>query len=112
MFVRPSVLAVAAVAAGLATASLAAAPAAEEVSSVEVQYQDLNLDHSAGQAALDRRIAYAARQVCGDYMPIELKWRELSRSCQREVIAAAAPQRDAAVGGQRYAALRVSRAAN
>jgi UrcA family protein len=113
MSVRSSVLAVAAVAAGLATVSFAAVPAAAgQLDAVEVQYQDLNLANDAGRAALDSRISAAARQVCGDYMPTELKWREMARACQRDVIASAAPQRNALVGGQRYAALRVSRAAN
>jgi UrcA family protein len=113
MSVRSSVLAVAAVAAGLATVAFAAAPAvAGELDSVQVQYQDLNLSHASGRAALDRRISAAARQLCGDYMPIELKWRELSRVCQQDVIATVAPQRNALLSGQSYAALRVSRAAN
>jgi len=112
MSVRSS-LAVAAVAAGLATVAFAAAPAAAgELESVQVQYQDLNLSHASGRATLDRRISSAARRLCGDYMPIELKWRELSRACQQEVIASTAPQRDALLSGQSYAALRVSRAAN
>lgn len=113
MSVRSSILAVAAAAAGLATVSLGASPAfAGQLESVEVQYQDLNLANSAGRATLDRRIAAAARQVCGEYLTVELKWAEIARACQNDVIAAAAPQRDALVGGQRYAAVRVSRAAN
>ena len=113
MSVRSSVLAVAAVAAGLATAAFAAAPAAAgELDAVQVQYQDLNLSHASGRATLDRRISAAARQLCGDYMLTELKWREMSRVCQQDVIASAAPQRNALLSGQSYAALRVSRAAN
>ena len=113
MSVRSSILAVAAVAAGLATVSLGAAPAvAGELEAVEVQYQDLNLAHASGQAALDRRISAAARQVCGECLTIELKWRDMARACQNDVIAQTAPQRNALVSGQRYAALRVSRAAN
>jgi UrcA family protein len=112
MSVRSSILAVAAVAAGLATVTAAAPAVAGQLASVEVEYQDLNLTNAAGQASLDRRIASAARELCGDYMPVELKWRELSRACQAEVIASAAPQRNALVAGERYAALRVSRAAN
>ena len=113
MSVRSSILAVAAVAAGLATVSLGAAPAvAGQLESAEVQYQDLNLANASGRATLDRRISAAARQVCGEYLTIELKWREMARACQNDVIASAAPQRNALVSGQRTAALRVSRAAN
>ena len=54
MSVRSSILAVAAVAAGLATVSLGAAPAvAGELEAVEVQYQDLNLAHASGQEPLN-----------------------------------------------------------
>jgi UrcA family protein len=113
MSVRSSILAVAAIAAGFATIGLGAAPAvAGQLDAVMVRHQDLNLANSAGQAALDRRIAAAARRVCGDYLLVELKWNEMSRLCRQEVIASAASQRDALVGGQRYAAVRVSRAAN
>ena len=113
MSVRSSILAVAAVAAGLATLSLGAAPAvAGQLETVEVKYQDLNLAHASGQAILDRRISAAARRVCGEFLNIELEWRQMSRACQNDVIASAAPQRNALISGQRYAALRVSRAAN
>ena len=52
----------------MAAAALAAAPAAaQEANAAEtlVVYGDLNIGHSAGRAALDRRIRAAARQVCG-----------------------------------------------
>jgi UrcA family protein len=113
MSVRSSILAVAAVAAGFATIGLGAAPAAAgQLDAVLVPHQDLNLANPAGQATLDRRISAAARQVCGDYLLIELKWNEMARACRQEVIASAASQRNALVGGQRHAAMRVSRAAN
>ena len=113
MFVRP-ILAAAAVTAALATTALAAGPVAAQTvsSSLPVAVSDLNLATSAGRQTLDGRIAYAARQLCGDYSHLELKWAAMSRSCQAEVIAATQPQRDALVGGQRFASLRVSRAAN
>lgn len=112
MFVRP-ILAAAAVAAALAATSLAAGPAvAQSITTLPVAVSDLNLATTAGRQTLDGRIAYAARQLCGDYSHLELKWNAMSRSCQAEVIAAARPQRDALVGGQRFASIRVSRAAN
>ena len=112
MFVRP-ILAAAAVTAALAATGLAAVPAvAQSISSLPVAVSDLNLATNAGRETLDGRIAYAARQLCGDYSHLELKWAAMSRSCQAEVIASAQPQRNALVGGERFASLRVSRAAN
>jgi UrcA family protein len=54
---------IAALALGLVAAG---APAAAETgASVAVPYADLNLTSEAGRAALDRRLARAATQVCG-----------------------------------------------
>ena len=112
MLVRP-ILAAAAAVAALAATGLAAGPAvAQSNATLPVAVGDLNLSTTAGRQALDGRIAYAARQLCGDYSHLELKWAAMSRSCQVEVIASAQPERDALVGGQRLASLRVSRAAN
>lgn len=112
MFVRP-ILAAAAATAALVATTLAAGPAfAQSISTVPVAVSDLNLATSAGRDTLDGRIAYAARQLCGNYSHLELKGAAESRSCQAEVIAAAQAQRNALVGGQRFASLRVSRAAN
>lgn len=51
-----------------ATAAMAVTPAAaapEEVRQISVQYDDLNLASVKGQKALERRLAAAAREVCG-----------------------------------------------
>lgn len=45
--------------------ALPTVPAAAQSQTVEVPYADLNLSTPEGQAALDRRIDKAARQVCG-----------------------------------------------
>jgi UrcA family protein len=120
MFVRSTSLAAAAVAAGLLTLGLAAAPAvAQPVETVLVSYADLDLASQIGRQRLDRRIAYAAEQVCGGYSPVELRWAAAVRACQFETIADVAPQRDAAIGlrgtvrvSSADRVLRVSRAAN
>jgi len=120
MFVRSTSLASAAVAAGLLTLGLAASPAvAQPVETVLVSYADLDLASQIGRQRLDRRIAYAAEQVCGSFSPIELRWAAAVRSCQFETIADVAPQRDAAIGlhgtvrvSSADRVLRVSRAAN
>lgn len=53
-------------AAALAAAATIATPAiaADEGESISVRYNDLNLATAEGQAALERRIDNAARQVC------------------------------------------------
>ena len=115
MLSRP-VLALAASAAAFLAVGAAISPASAQSTpeAVSISYADLNLASDAGRTAFDNRIAYAARQVCGDYHHTELKWAAMSRTCQAEVIAAAQPSRDALVANQdRYAATRfvVSRAA-
>lgn len=49
---------------GLALAALAT-PAAAQTISIDVSYADLDLTSPQGQAALDRRIDSAAREICG-----------------------------------------------
>lgn len=96
----------------LLNTGLAAAPAAAQaVDSVTVGYADLNLANAAGRAVLDRRIAHAARQVCGQFAPIELRRNSLSRACQADAIASAEAQRSAIVFASNNANARVSRTA-
>lgn len=114
MLSRPVLALAASAAAFLATAAVSPAIAQSAPDTVSISYADLNLASEAGRATFDNRLAYAARQVCGDYHHTELKWAAMSRTCQAEVIAAAQPSRDALVANQdRYAANRflVSRAA-
>ena len=110
MSVRSSLLAAAAVAASLATLGVAAAPAvaAEATESVTVSYADLNLTNDAGRAVLDRRIASAAAQLCGDHRVLELRWANAVEACRDATIDSAQAQRDAAV---RYGTVEVSEAA-
>ena len=112
MSVRKTLIAVAAVTAALASTTVAVAPAAAQtIEVVQVAYGDLNLATASGRASLDGRIAYAARQLCGDYSHLELKFAAQSRDCQQSVIASAQEQ-IAAAPGERFASLRVSRAAS
>jgi UrcA family protein len=109
MFVRSTFLALAALA---ATAS--AAPAiAQSSDSVAVGYGDLNLSSPAGREAFERRVGAAARQVCGEYQPLELKMIALSRACRARALAAGQAQfgQSLAAGGAQSANLNVSRAA-
>ena len=120
MFVRSTSLAAAAVAAGLLSLGFAAAPAmAQPVDTVLVSYADLDLASQIGRERLDRRIAGAAEQLCGEYDAVQLRWAAAVRACQSETIADTLSQRDAAIGlrgtvrvSSADRVLRVSRAAN
>ena len=107
MNLRKPLFAAAALAAAYVNTSAALSPAAaQDADGVAVSYADLNLASPAGRAVLDRRIAAAARQVCGNYLITELKWAEMSRACRAEVTASAQLP-----GAAQLASLRVSRAA-
>ena len=113
MRVRNAFIALAAIAAGLATTGVGVSPAfARSADTVLVDYADLNLASAAGRRALDNRIAAAVDTVCSDGESLDLRFNSLSRACRNEAFAAAQPQRDAAVGGQRTGSVRVSTAAN
>ena len=119
MFVRPSILAAAALTAGLLTIGAVATPAmAQDAPSMTVSYADLNLANPLGREILDRRISNAASQLCGAARSVELRWAAAVADCQQATIDATQPQRDAAVGMRGTVqvslnqALRVSRAAN
>lgn len=117
MFVRAPILAAAAIAAMIANVAAVAPALAQGAPSVEVSYGDLNLTSDAGRQILDRRIANAAAQLCGEARPVELTWNAAVEACRSETIASTQPQRDAAVryGTVQIASapvVRVSRAAN
>ena len=105
---RPFILAAAVVAAGLSTFT-AVSPAFASGSGVAVAYQDLNLNSAAGRATLDARIERAARLVCGTAFINELDIAAGVNACREDVIASARAQRDAILGGEGYAELRVNR---
>ena len=119
MFVRPSILAAAVLVAGFANAGIVAGPAFAQSQGIEVFYGDLNLGNVAGRDVLDRRIANAAAEICGQFRNVELSWAAAVQACRTETIALTEPQRNAAIGlsgtvqvsdaGQ---TVRVSRAAN
>ena len=119
MFVRPLILAAAAVTAGLLSLSAASVPAfAQESRSIAVSYADLNLASADGRDVLDQRIASAASQLCGPSDGRDLVWARAVEACQQATIGAVQPQRDAAIGLRGTVqvsfnqALQVSRAVN
>ena len=89
---------------------------APQAITVRVSFADLNLASAQGRAVLDRRIAGAARSICGDYFARDLQMRALVQICREDAIASArlpasyasnAGARDLTVTGN-----RMSRAAN
>ena len=110
MFLRSTFLAAAAIVACFVNLSLAAGPAfAQTEATMVISYADLNLGNSAGRAVLERRIASAAEQLCGQFNPIELGQAEAGRACLSETIASVQPQVEAAIN-RRFGTVRISQA--
>ena len=122
MSVRSIALAAAAcVAATLSTVAPTPAVAADivvapQAVTVRVSFADLNLASAQGRAVLDRRIAGAARSICGEYFSTDLQMRALVQDCREDAIASARlPASFASNAGTRgltVTGYRVSRAAN
>ena len=110
MFVRTTILAAAAVAATLVNIGVVAVPAmAQAPEGIAVFYADLNLANSAGRNVLDRRIASAAGQLCGQATLADLGYSAAVQACLDATIASVQPQRDAVIGN-RYGTVQISQA--
>lgn len=85
-----------------------------ETATVRVSYADLDLASEAGRARLDRRIANAARGICGNYQPNDLRIFSLVRDCRADAIASARIPTGlaAADGAATLTGRRLSRAAD
>ena len=82
---------------------------------VRVSYADLNLASAAGRARLERRVAGAARSICGNYATNDLRMFALVSECRADAIASAWTPTDVASNGARdltVTGYRLSRAAN
>ena len=76
-------------------ASVAAvSPARAESDTQVVSYADLDLTSPAGQAALDRRLNAAIRQVCGRPFPIDLQTHRQVQQCRSQTAAIVQAQRN------------------
>ena len=92
-----------ALASALITAgAIRAAPALAEPASGEfqtyvsyVKTADLDLSSDGGQRTLDRRVAQAAREVCGIPSDVDLVGQNKARECRVEAVAQATGERDA-----------------
>ena len=110
MSVRTTILAAAAVAATMVNIGVAAAPAlAQGSETIAVSYADLNLASDVGRNVLDRRIASAAGQLCGQALLADLGDSAAVRACLDATIASVQPQRDAVLGN-RYGTVQISQA--
>ena len=56
---------------------------------------DLDLSSQGGQRTLDRRVAQAAREVCGTPSDADLVGQNKARECREDAIAKASSERDA-----------------
>lgn len=80
---------------------------AAERNSVRVSYADLNLTTGFGQNKLQRRVGYAARQVCDTAAPLDLKFEREVAGCRTGAVAAAQPAILAAIGRARHPSVEV-----
>lgn len=90
--------------AGLLTAGLIKAAAAEPAPSAEVNVSvvrtsDLNLADARGQRQLDRRLIHAAREVC-TASDFDLEGKKSARQCRDETLARARADRDRLLAGR------------
>lgn len=75
------------------TPTVAQASELDRVSSI-VQTADLDLSSDRGQRELDRRIARAAREVCGQVSDVDLAGQNDARKCVVDTVAGATSQRE------------------
>lgn len=78
-----------------AAPALAEAPAPSELVVSTVATADIDLSTQGGLRELNRRLATAARQVCGTASDADLEGKNDVRKCRDEVLARAYGQRDA-----------------
>lgn len=77
-----------------AAPALAESPASETNISL-VRTGDLDLRSAEGQRKLDRRLAHAAREVCGTASDVDVVGKNDVRKCRDETLAKARGQREA-----------------
>ncbi|HEX7930100.1 MAG TPA: UrcA family protein [Sphingomicrobium sp.] len=96
---NPFVLAIASaiITAGLikAVPALAETPTSTQTYVSYVKTADLNLASEGGQRALDRRLAQAAREVCGVPSDSDLIGQNKARECREEAVQRAGAEREA-----------------
>lgn len=84
---------------------------AAETTSARVSYADLNLATGAGQQKLQRRIAFAASNVCDTADRMDLDYARAVAVCRKGAIAGAQPAYQAAVASALHPSVTVLEAA-
>jgi UrcA family protein len=106
---NPFVLAIASaiITAGLikAVPALAETPAVEQTYVSYVKTADLNLTSERGQQALDRRLAQAAREVCGVPSDSDLVGQNKVRECREDAVGRASSEREALLAAAKRGAV-------
>jgi UrcA family protein len=94
----------------LAAALLAAPALAEDAPQLRVSYADLDLSTREGAARLERRVAAAAKVVCGVADTRDIAMQTKTRACRKAALASAqAPMRQAVLAARaerQFAGLR------
>jgi UrcA family protein len=90
-------LSIAAAAAALGAAPALARDSAPTPRSQIVRYSDLNLSSVAGRQTLDRRIAVAVRQVCGQASDADIRGKNAVHRCRADTAKSVAARREAAL---------------
>jgi len=80
---------------------------AQDTNSVRVSYADLNLSTNFGQSKLQRRIAYAAVNVCDKADVLDLKYTQAVSECRVGAVASAQPAFMAAIAAARHPSVTV-----
>lgn len=98
----------------IASGAIGAAPAPAQPPGGEanislVRTADLDLGSEAGRKALDRRLAQAAREVCGTASDADVEGKNAVRKCRDETLANAKSQLDTIVAGRGVIAVSASR---
>lgn len=83
-----------------AAPALAQEPVTAETNISVVRTIDLDLRSSEGQRTLDRRLARAAREVCGAASDVDVAGKNDVRKCRDETLAKARDQREAVLAGR------------
>lgn len=88
-----------------AAPALAETPAAGQTYVSYVQTSDLDLSSESGQRKLDRRLAQAAREVCGTPSDVDLVGQNKARECRANAIEDAGAKREALLAAARRGAV-------
>lgn len=78
-----------------AAPAFAETPAAPQIYVSYVQTADLDLSKTSDQRTLDRRLAQAAREVCGTPSEVDLVGQNKARECRQDAIQNAGASRQA-----------------